>query len=180
MILSEVFHNTRPKGILLPQEITSFETLEKLGIDYDCVSCNEPADTMEKCEFLSEKLNVSICKNLFLCNRQKTEFYFLCMEPNKPFHTKDLSQQINSSRLSFAPEEFLKEFLHCSPGSASILGLVHDTSHRVHLLMERDVYEAEFFGCHPCLCTSALKLRTKDILQKFLPQIEHEPTIVNL
>ncbi len=179
MEISPLYHNTRPEGELLPQEAAAFGILETLGIDYDRVS-SDPADTMEKCAAVSEVLGVPICKNLFLCNRQKTDFYLLCMGPDKPFHTKDLSHQIGSARLSFAPEESLWELLHCTPGSATILGLMNDTDHRVRLLMEREVYEAEYLSCHPCICTSSLKLKTADILRKFLPHTGHEVTVVDL
>ena len=108
MEISQLYHNTRPEGELLPQEAAAFDALERLGIDYDRVS-SEPADNMEKCAAVSEVLGMPICKNLFLCNRQKTQFYLLAMGPDKPFHTKDLSHQIGSARLSFAPEEELWE-----------------------------------------------------------------------
>ena len=104
MEISPLSHNTRPEGELLPQEEAAFSLLEDLGMDYDRVS-SEPADTMEKCAAVSEVLGVPICKNLFLCNRQKTQFYLLLMGPEKPFHTKDISHQIRCARLSFAPEE---------------------------------------------------------------------------
>ena len=116
MEISGLYHNIRPDGVLIPQEAAAFDLLEELGMDYDRVS-SEPADTMEKCAAVSEVLGVPICKNLFLCNRQKTDFYLLCMGPDKPFHTKDLSHQIGSARLSFAPEEALWELLRCTPGS---------------------------------------------------------------
>ncbi len=179
MDISPLYHNTHPEGDLLPQEAAAFSLLEELGIDYDRVS-SEPADTMEKCAAVSDVLGVAICKNLFLCNRQKTQFYLLCMGPDKPFHTKDLSAQIGSARLSFAPEEQLWDLLHCTPGSATILGLMNDTERRVRLLMEREVYEAEFLSCHPCICTGSLKLKTADVLNIFLPHTGHTPTIVDL
>lgn len=179
MEISALFHNTRPEGGLLPQEAAAYDTLEALGIDYDRVS-SDPADTMEKCAAVSDVLGVPICKNLFLCNRQKTQFYLLCMGPDKPFHTKDLSAQIGSARLSFAPEEKLWELLHCTPGSATILGLANDTEHQVRLLMERAVYEAEYLSCHPCICTGSLKLKTADVLEKFLPSTGHTVTVVDL
>ena len=179
MDLSPLYHNARPDGELLPQEAAAFDLLEQLGIDYDRVS-SEPADTMEKCAAVSEVLGMPICKNLFLCNRQKTHFYLLCMPPHKTFHTKDLSHQIGSARLSFAPEEQLWELLHCTPGSATILGLVNDTDHQVRLLMERGVYEAPFLSCHPCICTSSLKLKMSDVLAKLLPHTGHEVTVVDL
>ena len=177
MECSPLIHNAPPEGQLLPQEAAAFALLEELGIDYDRVS-GEPADTMEKCAAVSQVLGVPICKNLFLCNRQKTQFYLLLMGPDKPFHTKDLSHQIGSARLSFAPEDSLWELLRCTPGSATVLGLMNDQAHRVRLLMEREVYEAEFLSCHPCICTSSLKLKTADVLGKFLPHTGHEVTVV--
>ena len=179
MEISSLRHNTRPEAPLLPQEEAAFSLLEELGIEYDRVS-SEPADTMEKCAAVSAVLGVPICKNLFLCNRQKSQFYLLCMGPDKPFHTKDLSRQIGSARLSFAPEESLWELLRCTPGSATILGLANDSGHRVRLLMEREVYEAEYLSCHPCICTSSLKLKTADVLEKFLPRTGHQVTVVDL
>ena len=179
MEISPLFHNTRPEGQLLPQEAAAFDALEQLGIGYDRVT-SDPADTMEKCAAVSQVLGMPICKNLFLCNRQKTQFYLLCMGPDKPFHTKDLSRQIGSARLSFAPEEALWDLLRCTPGSATLLGLLHDQEHQVRLLMEREVYEGEYISCHPCICTSSLKLRTEDILRKFLPPTGHEVTVVDL
>lgn len=179
MDLSALYHNQRPEGELLPQESAVFDLLETLGIEYDRVT-GDPADTMEKCAEVSCVLGAPICKNLFLCNRQKTRFYLLTMSPDKPFFTKELGKQINSSRLSFAPEEFLQEFLQCSPGSATALGLMHDTGHQVQLVIDREVYEAEFFCCHPCICTSTVKLKTADLLEKFLPHTGHSPILVDL
>ena len=179
MEVSRLYHNSRPEGELLAQEAAAFDLLDSLGIDYDRVS-HEPADTMEKCDAVAAVLGVAVCKNLFLCNRQKTAFYLLCMPPHKPFHTKDLSAQIGSARLSFAPEEQLWELLHCTPGSATVLGLMNDTEHQVWLLIDRETYEAEYFSCHPCLCTSTLKLKTKDVLEKLLPHTGHTPEVVQL
>ena len=179
MEISALYHNTRPEGDLLPQEAAAFDLLEQLGIDYDRVS-SEPADTMEKCAAVSAVLGMPICKNLFLCNRQKTQFYLLCMGPDKPFHTKDLSAQIGSARLSFAPEEKLWELLRCTPGSATILGLANDTEHQVRLLMECGIYDADYLSCHPCICTSSLKLKMSDVLTKLLPHTGHEVTVVDL
>ena len=179
MTLSPVCHNTRPAGALPEQEAAAFALLERLGIDYDRVS-HDAAFNMELCAEVGRALDVSVCKNLFLCNRQKTAFYLLCMMPDKPFHTKDLSAQISSSRLSFAPEELLWELLHCTPGSATVLGLANDTENQVQLLIDREVYEAPCFSCHPCICISTLRLKTADVLETLLPAIGHAPVIVEL
>ena len=104
----------------------------------------------------------------------------LTMAEDKPFHTKDLSAQIGSSRLSFAPPELMEELIHCTPGSASVLGLAYDTEHRVRLLMDRETYEAAQFGCHPCLNTGSLRMATADLLNVFLPHTGHTVTVVDL
>ena len=179
MTISPIFHNARPEGELPPQESAAFDLLDTLGMDYDRVS-HDAAFNMELCADVSAGLGVSVCKNLFLCNRQKTSFYLLCMPPDKPFHTKDLSAQINSSRLSFAPEDSLWELLHCHPGSATVLGLANDTEHRVQLLLDREVYDAPYMSCHPCICTSTLKLKTSDVLTRLLPHTGHTPIVVDL
>ena len=179
MTISPIFHNARPEGELPPQDSAAFDLLDSLGMDYDRVS-HDAAFNMELCADVSAVLGVSVCKNLFLCNRQKTSFYLLCMPPDKPFHTKDLSAQINPSRLSFAPEDSLWELLHCHPGSATVLGLANDTEHRVQLLLDREVYDAPYMSCHPCICTSTLKLKTSDVLTRLLPHTGHTPIVVDL
>ena len=165
----------------LEKEIRTYDLLDKLGIQFWRTDHGwRKADTMEDCHVIDACLNATVCKNLFLCNRQQTQFYLLCMSPDKVFRTKELSAQINSARLSFAPEDKLWELLRCTPGSATILGLANDAEHRVRLLMERDVYEAPYISCHPCLCTSTLKLKTADVLEKLLPHTGHTPTVVEL
>lgn len=74
MEISPIYHNSRPEGELPAQETAAFDFLDSLGIDYERVT-HELADTMEKCDDVSAVLGVDVCKNLFLCNRQKTSFY---------------------------------------------------------------------------------------------------------
>ena len=177
MTVSEIYTTSPTQG---PEKVLeSFALLNQLHIPYSRVE-HEPAETMEACAAISDALGIRICKNLFLCNRQKTDFYLLTMPEDKPFHTKDLSAQIGSSRLSFAPPELMEELIHCTPGSATILGLANDADHQVRLLMERGVYEAPFLSCHPCICTSSLKLKMSDVLAKLLPHTGHEVTVVDL
>ena len=163
----------------LSKEIKVYDFLDKLGIEYYRVDHNE-ADTMEKCEKIEKELNTVICKNLFLCNRQMTKFYMLMMPGKKPFKTKDISQQIGSARLSFAPAEKMLEYLDITPGSVSIMGLANDKEGEVQLLLDREIYESEYVRCHPCINTSTLKIKTADILEKYLPAVKHEFVIVDL
>ena len=163
----------------LSKEIKVYDFLDKLGIEYYRVDHNE-ADTMEKCEKIEKELNTVICKNLFLCNRQKTEYYLLMMPGDKVFKTKDFSPLMGSSRLSFGTSEDLERMLDLTPGSVSIMGLINDTEHKIHLAIDKDVLVPEFVGCHPCINTSSLKIRTRDLLEKYLPAVGHTPTLVSL
>ncbi len=161
------------------REIAVYDFLDRLGIEYERTD-HAPVDTMEACNEIDAVLGTLICKNLFLCNRQKTDFYLLMMPGDKPFRTKDLTHQIGCARLSFADASYMEEFLHIKPGAVSLMGLIHDTENRVQLLIDRPVIECDTLGCHPCVSTSSLKLRTADVLQRFLPAVHHEPIIVDM
>ena len=171
----------RPENIQgrLDKEIRVYDLLDSLGIEYERTD-HERTDTMEACNEIDAILQVTICKNLFLCNRQKTNFYLLMMPGDKPFKTKELSSQINSARLSFASPEDMERLLDITPGSVSIMGLMNDTEGKVQLLIDEDVMKDPYFGCHPCINTSSLKMKTSDILEKFLPAVHHEPIFVKL
>ena len=163
----------------LDKEIRTYDLLDRLGVEYDRVD-HAPAMTMEDCKEVDEILEAMVCKNLFLCNRQETDFNLLLMPGDKPFKTKDLSAQIHSARLSFAKPEYMEKFLDITPGSVSVLGLMNDKEHQVKLLIDEEVLDSEYFGCHPCINTSSLKLRTKEVLEVYLPAVHHEPIYVKL
>jgi len=165
----------------LNKEIRVYDFLDKLGIQYQRID-HEAAMTMEACEEIDHALgdNTTICKNLFLCNRQETDFYLLLMPGDKPFKTKDLSAQIHSARLSFAKPEYMEKYLDITPGSVSVLGLMNDSEKKVQLLIDEDVMKEPYFGCHPCINTSSLKFTTEDLMQKIIPALEHEPVTVTL
>ena len=122
----------------------------------------------------------TICKNLFLCNRQKTAFYLLMMPGNKAFRTKDLAAQLGVARLSFGTPEDMLRLLDVTPGSVSVMGLMNDRDNQVQLVIDRDVLKGERIGCHPCLNTSSLRFATSDLLEKVLPAMGHSPILVNL
>lgn len=163
----------------LEKEIKVYDLLDSLGIEYQRTD-HEEANTMEACNEIDKVLDVIICKNLFLCNRQETQFYLLMMPGDKPFKTKDISKQIGSARLSFGKAEFMEEYLNIKPGAVSIMGLMNDTEKHVQLLIDKPVLESEYIGCHPCVSTSSLKIKTKDVLEKFVTAVGHEPIIVDL
>lgn len=163
----------------LEREVRVYDLLDKLGIEYERTD-HEEANTMEKCNEIDKILDTIICKNLFLCNRQQTEFYLLMMPGDKPFKTKYITKQLGCSRLSFAPSEKMLEYLDIKPGAVSIMGLMNDKDNKIQLVIDKPVVESETLGCHPCVCTSSLKFKAKDIIEKFLPAVHHEPIIVDL
>lgn len=165
----------------LEKEIRCYDLLDSLGVPFQRVD-HEALNTMEACAEVDKILgdDSTICKNLFLCNRQETQFYLLMMPGDKKFLTKELSTQIGSARLSFAKAEAMEKYLDITPGSVSVLGLMNDKEHHVQLLIDEDVMHGEYFGCHPCINTSSLKLKTSDLLEKVIPAMKHEPIIVKL
>ena len=172
--------NTKPSPEdRLAKEMAVYDLLEELEIPYERMD-HEVTASIEDCHEVDKILGIHICKNLFLCNSQKTAFYLLMMPGEKKFLTKDLSKQINSARLSFAGPEYMEKYLNITPGSVSIMGLMNDKEHQVKLLIDSEVLKEEYLGCHPCINTSSLKLKLSDVLEKFLSYTGHDYTVVTL
>ena len=161
------------------REVRTYDLLDRLEIAYERID-HDAAETMELCREIDLALDALICKNLFLCNRQGTAFYLLMMPGDKPFKTKELSSQIGSARLSFASAERMLEYLDILPGAVSVMGLMNDGANNVQLLIDEDVLKGEYVGCHPCVNTSSLRLKTRDVIEKILPQIQHGYRVVHL
>lgn len=161
------------------REIRVYQLLNRLGISYISAD-HEKAETMEACRAVDEALQVEMCKNLFLCNRQKTMFYLLLMPGDKPFKTKELSSQIGSARLSFASADDMEKYLDIFPGAVSVMGLMNDHDNQVQLLVDEDVLKGEYLGCHPCVNTSSLKIKTEDIFTVYLDAVNHKAMTVVL
>ena len=176
-----ILQNGRPADCSgrLDKEIRCYDLLDSLGIDYQRID-HEPANTMEACAAIDQALEATICKNLLLCNRQCTAFYLLMIVGDKVFKTSQLSKQIGSSRLSFASGEYMEQYLDITPGSVSVLGLMNDKENHVQLLIDEDVLKGEYFGCHPCINTSSLRLKTADLMEKIIPAMGHAPRIVTI
>ncbi len=164
----------------LDKEVRTYDLLDSLKIPYMRVD-HGAIDTMEGCKAVDEILtDAVICKNLLLCNTQKTKFYLLMLVGEKKFKTKEISKEIGSARLSFAPPEYMEEFLDITPGSLSVLGLMNDVNHRVQLLVDEDLIKGETVGCHPCINTSSLKLKVSDIFEVFLKAVDHDYQVLTV
>jgi len=179
MRIDEHLYAGRPAERRIPKEERCYDLLDRLGVEYFRVD-HEHADTIADCELVEKLLGCSICKNLFLTNRQQTDFYLLIMPGEKPFKTKLLSKQIGSARLSFASAGQLEKYLDITPGSVSVLGLMNDADRAVRLLVDRDLLSEENFGCHPCINTSSLRFATRALFDRVLPVLGREPCFVDL
>ncbi|MCM1500621.1 MAG: prolyl-tRNA synthetase associated domain-containing protein [Clostridium sp.] len=163
----------------LEKEVRTYDFLDKLGIEYKRLD-HEAAMAMEVCEEIDKALQATICKNLFLCNRQETDFYLLMMPGDKKFKTKDLSKELGVSRLSFAKESYMEQYLDITPGSVSVMGLMNDKENKVRLVIDEEVLQGAEVGCHPCINTSSIKFATKDLTEKIIPAMKHDYTMVAL
>ncbi len=169
----------RPQDKRIDKEERVYDLLDQLNIDYQRID-HEEANTMEVCLEIEKTLKSTICKNLFLVNSNKSQYYLLMLKENKKFKTKVISKQINSSRLSFGSDEKMLEYLDITPGSVSLLGLMNDHDFKVQLLMDKDFLQDEYLGCHPCINTSSLRIKMKDVFEKIIPSLHHEPIFVEV
>lgn len=169
--------NNRPDDQRLQKEMMVYDLLESLNVAYEQVD-HEPAMTMNDIIEAEKKLKVNICKNLFLVNSNKSQYYLFMMAGHKKFKTKIISQQIGSSRLSFADNEAMLKYLNITPGSVSVMGLMNDQENHVKLLIDEDILKEEYVGFHPCINTSSVKIKTQDLLTTVLPAINHDYSAV--
>lgn len=177
--IDKTLYKARPCDLRLDKEIRCYDLLDKLNIEYERLD-HESTASIEDCMEVEKILGIEICKNLFLCNQQKTKFYLLMMIGSKKFVTKNISKQIGSSRLSFASSEFMEKYLDTTPGSVSVLGLMNNKEHNVNLIVDKDILKNKYIGVHPCINTSSLKLKTADIFDKVLPYLEFNPIYVDI
>lgn len=179
MKTSEIY-NTAPIGeSRLQKELDTFDVLANLGIPFSRVD-HEPAMSIEECSDIDKALCTPLCKNLFLTNSAKTAYYLLLMPGEKAFKTREVANQIGSTRLSFGSYDKMEELLNLTPGSVSIMGLMYDSEHKVRLLIDRELLENEYICFHPCINTSSVKAKTKDIFDIFLKYTGHTPTFVEI
>lgn len=179
--IDPTFYTTAPieKSGRLEKEMRVYELLDELEVSFIRIDHDVTA-SIEECHEVEKLLEITICKNLFLCTANKSQFYLLMMPGEKKFKTSDASKKIGSSRLSFASPEYMQEYLDITPGSVSVLGLMNDHNNKVQLVIDRELLDEEYIGCHPCINTSSLKIATKDLMEKILPRIGHNAMVIEL
>ena len=182
MDFKTVKYNGRPtegNELRTEAELEVYDFLDNLGVSYTTL-CHPAAFTMEECEMVRKDAGAPVFKNLFLTNRQQTDFYLLRIPADKPFKTKYLSSQLGCARLSFAGAEQMDQYLHIHPGAVSPMGLIHDKDHKVRLIIDEDLKLCTTYACHPCVNTSSIVMTLNDLLEKVIPATGHDHTWVAL
>ena len=177
--LDHTIYTARPTDKRLPKEERVYDLLERLDVPFERVD-HDAVGTIEGCAEIEKLLDIEICKNLFLRNSKGDQYYLLMLPGGKHLVTKDLAKKIGSTRLSFGTPEKMEEYLDITPGSVSVLGLMNDHENNIQLLVDNDIKKWEYFGCHPCINTSSLKIKTADLFSKILPAVGHEPAFVDI
>lgn len=177
--LDHTIYTARPTDKRLPKEERVYDMLERLDVPFERVD-HDAVGTIEGCAEIEKLLDIEICKNLFLRNSKGDQYYLLMLPGGKHLVTKDLAKKIGSTRLSFGTPEKMEEYLDITPGSVSVLGLMNDHENNIQLLVDNDIKKWEYFGCHPCINTSSLKIKTADLFSKILPAVGHEPVFVDI
>ena len=177
MIHTSEIKVTAPAEFVNDTQRQVYAALERLEIPFGRID-NDPAVTMEDCIAIDQALGVPTVKTLLLCNRQQTVFYLYVMPGDKPFSTKDFGAALQISRVSFAPADKLHEFLGTEVGATTPLSLVVDPENRVRLIIDKAAVAPDSVGCPDGTTTCYMRLRTADLLDKFIPETGHEPTFI--
>jgi Ala-tRNA(Pro) deacylase len=170
--VSEII-TTPPPVFESPLQQAVYETFERLGISFARVD-TDPGLTMEDCQHIDRKIGVRIVKTIFLCNRQQTAFYLYVTTDDKPFVTREFCGALGIPRVSFASAEKLEELTGVKVGATTVLSAILPSAASVQLVMDRDVAESEWFACTDGTATCFVKIRTKDLLDKYLPASGHD------
>ena len=174
--VSEII-TTPPEEFLSPLQKLVYETLDRLGIPFERVD-TDPGLTMEDCQIIDRKIGVRIVKTIFLCNRQQTEFRIYVTSDDKPFVTKDFCSKLGIPRVSFAPADKLEELTGVKVGATTILSAVLPAAKDVILVMDKEITESEWYACTDGTATCFIKIRTKDLLEKYIPSTGHTLTVI--
>ena len=153
------------------------KTLKELDISFERVDTDE-AITMEDCIEIDNKLDMNMVKTLFLCNRQKTDFYLFITTGNKKFDSKKFSQEMEIARVSFAPIELFEEMLGTKIGAATVYSSL--INNKIQIVFDKDVLQEKYYGCSDGTTTGYMKVKTNDIVNKFLPYTKHTKKIITM
>ena len=160
--------STPPAAFASPLQQKVYQTFSALGIPFERVD-TDPGITMDDCRNIDERIDVRIVKTIFLCNRQQTEFYLYVTTDDRPFVTRDFCSALSGiPRVSFASPEKLWDLTGVLVGATTILSAILPSASGIPLVMDRSVALSEWFACTDGTATCFVKIRTPDLLNKYL------------
>ncbi len=178
LYVSQIYTNKPLEYVNEVQKLT-YEVLEKLNIKYERVETDD-AVTMDDCFEINKKLNMETVKTLFLCNRQKTEFYLFVTTSDKKFSSKSFGAALNISRVSFANEELMHQILGTNIGATTIFSVLIDNGNKINIIIDKDVLNNEYYGCSDGTVNGYMKLKTSDVINKVLPYSKHKEVVIKI
>lgn len=179
MVLVSEAYTSAPTNFNTSLQEQVYQVLEELQMEFQRVATDEVI-TMEDCQQINERLDMEMVKTLFLCNRQKTNFYLFVTCGDKPFKSKEFSQALEIARVSFASAEQMDALLGTKIGAATIFSTLLAEAKNVQLVLDKEVCQQEYYGCSDGTTTGYLKLKTEDVLKKFLPYVKRQPKIIEV
>jgi len=174
--VSDILTTPPPQAATALQQLV-YDTFARLNIPFGRVD-TDPGLTMEDCRHIDAKIGVRIVKTIFLCNRQQTEFYLYVTTDEKPFVTREFCSALGIPRVSFAPAGKLWELTGVEVGATTVLSAILPQSAPVHLVMDRTVADSPWFACTDGTATCFVKIRTEDLLNKYIPASGHKLTLI--
>ena len=104
------------------------------------------------------------CKNLFVRDKKKREYYLISVKGDKRVNLKKFREKYNTKPLGFASEDDLMNILGLIPGAVTPLGLLNDTDGKVILYLDQDFFKGEhLIGVHPNDNTATVWMKTDDL-----------------
>lgn len=126
-----------------------------------------PVYTCDQADQLVAPMGGAKTKNLFLRDKKGRRHFLLTVDSLKTVDLKALSTVIGAGKLSFGSPQRLEKHLGVEPGAVTILAAVNDPDHRVEFFVDRELWEAEAFQCHPLVNTATLLISKQNLERVF-------------
>lgn len=109
-----------------------------------------------------------VIRNLFLCDNKKKNFYLVSLFVHKKINLKELSEKIQSKRLSFAKQEAMEKMLNVKPGSVTPLAILNNQDKNILMIFDQEL-QNQTIGMHPMENTATVFLKFEDLYNLLLP-----------
>lgn len=166
---------------MITTEAQMIQFLEAQGIPFEHIA-HPPVFTCEQAERLRPKSQAGQAvstKNLFLCDKRGTRTFLVMTACEKQLDLKDLAGRIGVNKLRFGSEQRLQARLGVTRGAVTVLGLVNDPDRQVELWVDEEIWQGEYYLCHPLVNTATLVL-SKRSLERFFEITVHAIHLVKM